>query len=63
MTVSGITTSPILTEPEKASGQDVAAAVAILKKAQDQLKLEGEAMVRIIEQSAPQEAYKLDAYA
>ena len=38
-------------------------AVAMLKKAQDQMKLEGEAMIRILENSAPPELRRLDAYA
>jgi hypothetical protein len=63
MTVSGITTSPLLTESEQASGQQIPAAVALLKKAQDQMKLEGEALVRMIEQSAPTDLRRLDAYA
>ena len=38
-------------------------AVAMLKKAQDQMKLEGEAMIRILENSGPPELRRLDAYA
>ncbi len=38
-------------------------AVAMLKKAQDQMKLEGEAMIRMLENSAPPVLRRLDAYA
>lgn len=66
MNVSGITTSPLLTETEKSSPQDAQLAVSLLKKAQDQMKLEGAALIEMIEQSAPavpSEPRRLDAYA
>ncbi len=63
MNVSALTASPVLPDPERASPQDMPVAVAMLKKAQDQMKLEGEAMIRMLEKSAPPELRRLDAYA
>ncbi len=56
-------TSPVLPELERASPQDMPLAVAMLKKSQDQMRLEGEAMIRMLENSAPPELRRLDAYA
>ena len=45
-------------------GADAEVQVALLKKAQDQMKQQGEAMIRIIEQTpAAPDPFRLDVYA
>lgn len=63
MNISGLNTTPILSDLERASPEETPIAVAMLKKAQDQMKQEGVAMIRMLEDSAPPELRRLDTYA
>ena len=63
MNISGLNTTPILSVLERASPEETPIAVAMLKKAQDQMKQEGVAMIRMLEDSAPPELRRLDTYA
>ena len=63
MNISGLNTTPILSDLERASPEQTPVAVAMLKKAQDQMKREGSAMIRMLEDSAAPELRRLDTYA
>ena len=63
MNISGLNTTSILSDLERASPEETPIAVAMLKKAQDQMKQEGVAMIRMLEDSAPPELRRLDTYA
>ena len=64
MTISGSYGTTILDNLAGGEPTDAQVQVALLKKAQDQMKQQGEAMVRMIEQTANgSEQFRLDTYA
>jgi hypothetical protein len=64
MTISGQPATSLLDSLLKAEQTRTEMGVAVLKKAQDSAKQQGEAMVQMLEQSAPRPEYpRLDVYA
>ena len=64
MTISGSTAATGLSNVANVEGAAPEVAVAMLKKAQDQMKQQGEALIKIIEQTPNgSDAQRLDVYA
>lgn len=65
MTISGNVSSALVNGTSDSPNTNTDVGVALLKKAQDQMKQQGEAMVKMIEQSstACSDCHKLDVYA
>ena len=64
MTISGSTASTVLGNVANADGAATEVGVAMLKKAQDQMKQQGEALVKMIEQTPNgSDGQRLDVYA
>ena len=64
MTILGQPPISLLDSAVQAQTTSVEIGVAVLKKAQDAMKQEGEAMVKMLEQAGPQSSGKLlDTYA
>lgn len=65
MTISGYGSSTLINNTPDSQNANTDVGVALLKKAQDQMKQQGEAMVKMIEQSsaACSDCHKLDVYA
>ena len=64
MTISGSTAATALSNVANAEGAAPEVAVAMLKKAQDQMKQQGEALIKMIEQTPNgSDGQRLDVYA
>ena len=65
MTISGYGSSAVINNSQDSQKGSSDVGVTLLKKAQDQMKQQGEAMVKMIEQSSSAAAKytKLDVYA
>jgi len=64
MTISGSTASTVLSNVTNAEGTVAEVGVAMLKKAQDQMKQQGEALIKMIEQTPNgSDVQRLDVYA
>jgi hypothetical protein len=64
MTISGSTASTVLSNATNAEGAATEVGLAMLKKAQDQMKQQGEALIKMIEQTPnDSEGQRLDVYA
>ncbi|MBI3414769.1 MAG: YjfB family protein [Verrucomicrobia bacterium] len=65
MTISGSGSSALINSAQDSKNANSDVGIALLKKAQDQMKQQGEAMVKMIEQSstACSDCHKLDVYA
>ena len=64
MTISGSTASTVLSSMTNAEGAAAEVGVAMLKKAQDQMKQQGEALIKMIEQTPNgSDGQRLNVYA
>jgi hypothetical protein len=64
MTISGSAASAVLSNVASANGAATDVGVAVLKKAQDQMKQQGEALIKMIEQTPNgSDGQRLDVYA
>ena len=64
MTISGSTASTVLSSVANAEAAATEVGVAVLKKAQDQIKQQGEALLKMIEQTPNgSNGQRLDVYA
>ena len=64
MTISGSTASTVLSNVANAESTAAEVGVAVLKKTQDQMKQQGEALIKMIEQTSNgSDRQRLDVYA
>ena len=64
MTISGSTASTVLSNVANAEGAAAEVGVAMLKNAQDQMKQQGEALIKMIEQTPNgSDGQRLNVYA
>jgi type 1 fimbria pilin len=64
MTISGSTAATVLSNVANDEGAATEVGVAVLKKAQDQIKQQGEALIKLMDQTPNgSEGQRLDVYA